>query len=208
MPDTFMERPSFSGRYDFDLLPRSADIQVRPAELVELSELAEMANRLVPGVQLGEEDLGRYFRFDPNSILTFGRRGRLLGAVAFLYLNDAGLDALVLDKITLTCPEVKFLAKPSEDVSAIYVWAIAGQGRAMGGLGNVSDHLSGPRLVFADLYAYPATIAGRDLMVSLGFSQIPSFQPDLWRYQRPWNRTPAAAPPSCRSTRSNADARH
>jgi hypothetical protein len=128
--------------------------------------------------------------------------------VAFLYLNDAGLDALVLDKITLTCPEVKFLAKPSEDVSAIYVWAIAGQGRAMGGLGNVSDHLSGPRLVFADLYAYPATIAGRDLMVSLGFSQIQSFQPDLWRYQRPWNRTPAAAPPSCRSTRSIADARH
>jgi hypothetical protein len=207
MQEPLMERPSFSGRHDFDLLPRSADIQVRPAERCELSELAEMANRLVPGVQIGEEGLSRYFNFDPNSILTFGRRGKLLGAVAFLYLNDSGLDALLLDQISLTHPELKYLAKPSDEVAAIYVWAIAGQGRAMAGLGNVSDHLSGQRLVFADLYAHPATIAGRDLMTTLGFKQIPSFQLDLWCYQRPWNRTPQVASPSHHSMRSIVDAR-
>jgi hypothetical protein len=212
MLETLIERASFAGRHDFDLLPRSADIQVRPAELPELSALAEMANRLVPGVQIGADSLGRYFEFDPNCILTFCRRGKLLGAVAFLYLNDAGLDALVLDEMSLTHPDMKFLARQDEEVSAIYVWAIAGQGRAMAGLGNVSEHLSRPRLVFADLYAHPATAAGRDLMVTLGFKPIPSFQPDLWCYQRPWNRVPKAGSGvetlSYHSTRSIADARY
>src|SRR3954464_2750840 len=129
MQEPYMERPSFSGRRDFDLLQRSSDIEARPAELVELSELAAMANRLVPGVRLGEEDLGRYFRFDPNSILTFCRGSKLLGAVRVMYLNEAGLDALVLDEMSLTHPDVNFLAQLSEEVSAIYVWPIAVQGR-------------------------------------------------------------------------------
>src|SRR5450631_4369766 len=104
MPEALLERGSLAGRHDFDLLPRSTDIQVRPAQQAELSVLAEMANRLVPGVRIGEEDLTRYFKFDPNCILTFSRKGKLLGAVAFLYLNDAGLDALVLDEMSLTHP--------------------------------------------------------------------------------------------------------
>jgi hypothetical protein len=212
MQETLMERASFARRHDFDLLPRSADIQVRPAQLAELSPLAEMANRLVPGVQIGADSLGRYFEFDPNCILTFCRRGKLLGAVAFLYLNDAGQDALLLDEMSLTHPDMKFLAKPEEEVSAIYVWAIAGQGRAMAGLGNVSEHLSQPRFGFADLYAHPATVAGRDLMLTLGFKPIPSFQPDLWCYERPWNRPPKLAAAvealSYHPTRSIADARY
>ena len=217
MQGTLIERASFAGRHDFDLLPRSVDIQVQPAEVPELSPLAEMANRLVPGVQIGADNLARYFEFDPNCILTFRRRGKLLGAVAFLYLNDAGLDALVLDEMSLTHPDMKFLARQDEEVSAIYVWAIAGQGRAMAGLGNVSEHLSRPRLVFADLYAHPATAAGRDLMVTLGFKPIPSFQPDLWCYERPWNRMPKAGagvetlsyrPTTYHPTRSIADARY
>ncbi len=208
-----MERESFAGRHDFDLLPRSADIEVRPARLSELAELATMANRLVPGVEIGEQGLSQYFEFDPNCILTFGRRGRLLGAVAFLYLNDSGLDALLLDEMSLTYPDLKYLARPLEDVAAIYVWAIAGQGRAMAGLGNISDHLCVSRYRLADLYAHPATTAGRDLMVTLGFKPIASFQPDLWCYQRPWNRMPPAVQSTHFSVqqslmRSVADARH
>jgi hypothetical protein len=208
MQETLLERGRLVRRHDFDLLPRSADIQVRPAQQAELPVLAEMANRLVPGVQIGEEDLRRYFTFDPNCILTFCRRGQLLGAVAFLYLNDAGLDALVLDDMDLAHPDMKHLAGKSEIVSAIYVWAIAGQGRAMAGLGNISEYLSGARFAFADLYAHPATEAGQDLMIALGFKPTPSFQPDLWCYQRPWNRLPQITPPSHQSPRSIADARH
>src|SRR6266404_5330455 len=152
MHDPAMERGTLAARHDFDMLPRSAEIDVQPAQPSELSALADMANRLVPGVRITEPDLERYFTFDPESILTFSRKKKLLGAVAFLYLNSRGHDALILDEVNLTHPDVRLLAGHSEEVSAIYVWAIAGQGRAMAGLGNVSKHLSAPRLACADLY--------------------------------------------------------
>jgi hypothetical protein len=126
MRDPVMERPTLAAKHDFDALPRSLEISVQPARRCELSVLAETANRLVPGVQIEEPDLGRYFNFDPESILTFSRKGTLLGAVAFLYLNRRGHDALLQAEMDLNQPDFGLLAGRSENVSAIYVWAIAG----------------------------------------------------------------------------------
>jgi hypothetical protein len=201
-----MERAPLAARHDFDALPGSADIDVQPARHCELSALADMANRLVPGVQITEPDLERYFTFDPESILTFRRKCKLLGAVAFLYLNRRGHDALMRNEMNLTHPDLGALAGRSSQVSAIYVWAIAGQGRAMAGLGNVSRHLSEPRLAPADLYAQPSSADGRNLMIALGFEPIASHQHELWRYQRPWNRFPCNAQ-AVPAARSFADAR-
>src|SRR3990170_1157745 len=106
MRDPVMERPSLAAKRDFDLLPKSAEIAVRPAMRSELGALAHMANQLVPGVQITEPDLERYYTFDPGSILTFSRNDKLLGAVAFLYLNSRGHDALILDEMSLTHPEI------------------------------------------------------------------------------------------------------
>ena len=208
MHDQNMERATLAARHDFDLLPRSTEIDVQSAQISELSVLADMANRLVPGVRITEPDLERYFTLDPESILTFSRRQKLLGAVAFLYLNSQGHDALILDEMNLTHPDFRFLAGRSDEVSAIYVWAIAGQGRAMAGLGNVSKHLSEQRLASADLYAQPSSADGRNLMIALGFEPIPSYQQELWRYERPWNRVPSRMPASIVSARSFADAWH
>jgi hypothetical protein len=208
MRDLVKERGSLVTRHDFDMLPRSSEIDVRPAQRHGLSALADMANRLVPGVRITEPDLANYLAFDPQSILTFSRKRNLLGAVAFLFLNDRGHDALILDDISLTQPDFGLLAGRDEEVSAIYVWAIAGQGRAMAGLGKVSQHLSGQRLASADLYAQPSSADGRNLMMALGFETIPSYQHELWRYQRPWNRLPPRMPASFVSTGSFADARH
>jgi hypothetical protein len=207
MHDPGKERASLAARRDFDMLPRSAEIQVQAVRRSELSAVAEMGNRMVPGVQISEPDLEKYFAFDPDSILTFSRQDKLLGAVAFIYLNRRGHDALLLDEVNLAQPDFGLLAGRSEQVSAIYVWAIAGQGRAMAGLGNVSQHLSAHRLAAADLYAQPSSADGRNLMIAIGFEPIPSSQRELWRYQRPWNRglSDARAVPSARST---ADARH
>src|SRR5215468_9425694 len=207
MHHVLIKRACRTGRHDFDALPRNPEVDVRPANRSDLTTLAEMANRLVPGVQIGEVELKRYFAFDPESILTFSRKGKLLGAVALLYLNDRGYDALIFDEMSLTHPEMGLLANRADAVSAIYVWAIAGQGRAMAGLGNASEHLCGPRYAAADLFAHPATKAGQDLMVTVGFDRIPSFQPDLWCYQRPWNRLPQHLGSSRFSTRSHSDAR-
>ncbi|WP_291686461.1 hypothetical protein [Bradyrhizobium sp.] len=207
MRDPVKERPPLAAKRDFDLLPRSVEIDVRPARRPELSAIAEMGNRMVPGVHIAEPDLERYFAFDPGSILTFNRQSKLLGAVAFLYLNRRGHDALMHAEMNLTHPDFSLLAGRSDEASAIYVWAIAGRGKAMAGLGNVSKHLCQTRLAAADLYAQPSSEDGRNLMIAIGFEPVPSLQRELWRYQRPWNRISANARPVT-SAGSFADARH
>jgi hypothetical protein len=199
------ERASLAARHDFDSLLTSSEIEVRPARYSELSILADMAHRLVPGVQITEPTLGKYCTFDPECLLTFSRQERLLGAIAFLYLNSRGHDALILGEMSLTHPDIGLLAGRNDEVSAIYIWAIAATGRGIAGLGKAAAHLRAPRYVNADCFARPSTMAGRDLLTATGFRQ--SFQPDLWHYQRPWNRLPANMPASNVSAGSFADAR-
>jgi hypothetical protein len=177
-------------RHDLDGLLPSFATSAEPAAFHHLAALADIANREIPGVNASEAGLTQFLRDDPESIFAFLRGGKLLGGVAFLYLNCQGHDALLLDEIDLKNPRLEFLARPDEEVSAIYTWALAGYGRAMIGLGNVAAHLKGPRFVGADYFAQPSTPAGRDLLIALNFKPIPSFQPDLWRYERPWNRLP------------------
>src|ERR1700710_3267183 len=104
MHDAVMERVTLAARHDFDMLPKSREIAVQAARRSELSALADMANRLVPGVQITEPDLERYFTFDPGSILTFSRKNRLLGAVAFFFFNRHGTDSPMDADIHFTHP--------------------------------------------------------------------------------------------------------
>lgn len=203
-----MERVSFAARHDFDALPLSPEVDVRCAQFSEIAALSQMARRLVPGVQIGTAELARYYTFDPQSILTFSRKGQLLGGMAFLFLNDRGHDALLLDEVCLTAPETHYLASAREDVAAIYIWAIAATGRGIAGLGKAAAHLRQVRFRGADCYAQPSTVAGRDIMRATGFEPVPSFQPDLWCYERPWHRQSMHVQGAMIQARSFADARH
>ncbi len=201
------KRASPRTSHEFDLIPTNRDIEVRPAKWAELAILSDMAHRMVPGVQIKEPVLGKYLEFNPDCILTFNRGQRLLGGMAFLYLNGRGHDALILDEISLTHPDMSLLAAGHEEVSAIYIWAIAATGRGIAGLGNAAAHLRKPRYVDADCFAHPSTTAGRDLLVATGFRPIASFQEDLWCYERPWNRIRTTMPTAVNPSRSLADAR-
>lgn len=203
-----MERGSFAARHDFDALPLSPDVDVRCAQFSEIAALSEMAHRLVPGVQIGATELANYLAFDPESILAFTRKGNLLGGMAFLFLNERGHDALLLDDICLTAPEKRYLACANDDVAAIYIWAIAATGRGIAGLGKAAAHLQQLRFRGADCYAQPSTVAGREIMRATGFAPVSSFQPDLWCYERPWHRQPMRIPGAIIQARSYADARH
>ncbi len=204
-----MERVSLTNkRHDFDSLSTNTSIEVRPALSSEIAVIADMATRLVPGVEIGEQALRRHFDFDPECILTFSWRERLLGGMAFLYLNIRGHDALILGEMSLSSPDFELFAGSDEQVSATYIWAIGATGRGIAGLGKAAAHLRKPRYLNADCFAQPSTKAGRDLLIATGFIQMPSFQPDLWCYQRPWKRLPMPEPMSSSSARSFEDARY
>ena len=203
-----MERGSFAARHDFDALPLSPDVEVRCAQFSEIAALCDIAHRLVPGVRIGAAELATYVARDPQSLLTFSRKGDLLGGMAFLFLSDRGHDALLLDEICLTAPDTRHLASADQAVSAIYIWAIAVTGRGIAGLGKAAAHLRQIRFRNADCYAHPSTVAGRDIMKATGFEPLPDFQSDLWCYERPWNRRAIRMPGAITQARSFADARH
>ena len=114
----------------------------------------------------------------------------------------------MLDEICLAAPQRRYLAAPGEDVAAIYIWAIATTGRGIAGLGKAAAHLRQVRFRGADCYAQPATVAGREIMRATGFEPVASFQPDLWRYERPWHRRSMPMPHAIIQSGSFANARH
>ncbi len=207
MQKLFRGSGDLAARHELDRLSPSSVITVGLATRGQLPELVAIARREIPGVNATEAGLAHFLREDPESIFVFQRGGNLLGGIAFLYLNCRGHDALLLDDIDLKNPSREFLARPDEEASAIYVWALAGYGRAVVGLGNVAEYLRGPRFSGADYFAQPSTPAGRDLLIAIGFRQIPSFQRELWCYERPWNRLPPNIAASNVSAGSFADAR-
>jgi hypothetical protein len=194
-------------RHELDSLSPTSSITVHLATISQLADLVAIAHREIPGVSVSETGLTQFLHSDPEAIFAFERAGRLLGGIAFLYLNRRGLDALLRGGIDLKTPSHEFLARPDEDVSAIYVWALACHGRAVLGLANVAEYLRRPRYIRADYFAQPSTTAGRDLLIAIGFKPISNFQPELWRYRRPWNRGSSDAR-AVTSARSFADARH
>jgi hypothetical protein len=208
MQKLFRGSGDLAARHELDRLPPSPAITVNLATRRRLAELVAIARREIPGVNASDGGLAQFLLDDPESIFAFERAGNLLGGIAFLYLNCRGHDALLLDDIDLKNPSRQFLARPDEEVSAIYVWALAGHGRAVVGLGNVAEYLRKPRFVDADYFAQPSTPAGRNLLIAIGFAPTPSYQPDLWRYERPWNRPPPKMPALSVPARSFADARY
>jgi hypothetical protein len=208
MQKMFRESGDLAVRHELDRLSPSSAIGVGLASRGHLPELVAIARREIPGVNATEQGLAHFLQRDPESIFVFQRGGNLLGGIAFLYFNCRGHDALLLDEIDLKNPSRELLARPDEEASAIYVWALAAFGRAVVGLGNVAEHLRRPRFFGADYFAQPATTAGRDLLKAIGFKPSSSFQPELWSYVRPWNRLAPNMQASNVSARSSADARH
>lgn len=203
-----MERPGLAVRHDFDSLPTASRIEVRTALQAEIPAIAAMARSMVPGVHIGEQALLQHYLHDDECILMFVRQGRLLGGMAFLYLGERGLDALLAGELQPSHPDFGLLAGRQEQVAGIYIWAIGATGRGIAGLGNISAFLRRPRYFDANCYAQPSTAAGRDLMIATGFRPIASCQPDLWCYERPWKRQPAGIGASSFSMGSISDARY
>lgn len=180
-------------RHELDLLGPSREVHVSPATTAELPAMVDIAVRSIPGVRVALSAVERIHRFYPESIFTFRLDGRIRGGIAFLFLNAIGFEALILDEMDISAPDTRFLARPGEEPAALYVWALAAEGRSVAGCGNICTLLRRPPYSRADYYAQPATADGLRFSKQVGLYRVPSFQRDLWTYQRMINR--AAAEP-------------
>ena len=101
-----VEKRACSGTsHEFDSISINREIEVRPANgpnfrfwrIWRIEWFREFRSR--------NQFLVNIWRSIRECILTFSRRQRLLGGMAFLYLNSRGHDALILDEISLTHPD-------------------------------------------------------------------------------------------------------
>lgn len=150
--------------------------------------MVAIAHQAISAISISQSAVERVFGHHPECIFPFRQHGRIEGGIAYLFLNEQGLEALLLDEIDFSAPDVALLARRNEAPSAIYAWAMAARGRAAAGLGNVALRLRAAPYTWADYYAQPATADGARFLAQLGFERTPSFQPDLWTYRRLCNR--------------------
>jgi hypothetical protein len=177
---------------ELDQLRPTSFVEAVPAAIDEVPELVAIAHAAIPAVRgVSARIVAEVQEYHPQSLIAFKVKGVIQGGVCFLYFNDRGLDALILDEINFGNPDHALLAKEGEPVSALYIWAMACRGRSVAATGTVAHRFHEMPFRYADYYVRPATDDGRRFSRELGFSPAQSFQPDLWHYRRIVNRAAA-----------------
>ena len=187
----FTEKAEFLQRHELDLLEPYEGVDARPARPDELPAMIALARAAVPAVTVDDATVERVYRRHRACIFPFRCGGRIAGGVAFLYLNEDGLDRLLLDELDFSDPDPAVLIRLGETPAAIYIWAIAARGRAGAGIANVSARLRQEPFARADYYSLPTTSGGERILPQVGFVPTNSFQQSLWTYRRMRNRIPA-----------------
>ncbi len=176
-------------RKEFDLLPSSPQISIRPIRLDQLAETADFATEHLPELDFeGISDIEAAVEHDPTQVQLFYQGGRLVGLYAMLFLDQSGHEALINGQFDGSRPDLKLLAHPTDQPSAIYTWFVACPGRPVAGFGNVAKFLCATRFSRADLYARPASASGHRLMLGIGYRPVTSDPNGLHRYVRLANR--------------------
>ncbi|MGH6811303.1 MAG: hypothetical protein ACREDM_02850 [Methylocella sp.] len=169
---------------DLDHLPLSRHYIVRIAEDKEIPELAQLAERHIPGIVNGCEMARKVHLHHRGSVGAVVRDERIVGTVACLYLNSAGLAELRLGTFSFGAPEMSVLAFPGEAPAAIYVMALCLPGIAIGAIGNVMRWLQRPLYRHADIFSRPNTFGGMRFGRAAGFVESGFPTPGLWSYRR------------------------
>ena len=79
MREPVKERANLAARHDFDSLPTDTESRCGPRTALNCRSWLTWPAAIVPGVQMTAPVLGRVPAFDPECILTFSRREKLLG---------------------------------------------------------------------------------------------------------------------------------
>jgi hypothetical protein len=170
--------------HSLDHLPLTKRYLARFAADNELPELASLVERYIPGISNGLESARRVRNRHPECMFAILHKNRIVGAVAALYLNSAGLAQLRSGTFSFGAPNVDFLTLPGEPIAAIYAWALCLPSGTSVAMGNVMQWLQRPLYRQADIFARPATAGGMRFMRDMGFIASDFRTPDLWVYQR------------------------
>ena len=163
----------------------SRRFKVAPAGVEDLPELMHVTSQYIPGISTTFQTILKVQSFS-NSILAVRQQRGVVGSVAFLFLNQAGFEALMDARFPTAGPNTRLLAPADEKAAALYAWAMCLPGSVVGAMGNIMEELRRPAYAEADIYARPATPEGKQFMIKTGFRPLgdAGFSSPLWIYRR------------------------
>jgi len=184
------ERQVAFRRHEFDLLvpPKRARVTIRRCHAADLAAVSTLATTGIGGELAHNRSVENVLQVNPNSVFLFKRRDLLVGVWAMLMLSPRGIEALLLGELDTRNPEPEMLVSATQEPSAIYVWAVVASSLASEGIRHVSAFLRQPLYVRSNLYAKPATSAGKQILSDTGFRSINQVGEGLHRYLRHANR--------------------
>ena len=141
----------------------------------EVDRLMARARRDIEGLT-STDVIHRVMSFNPDAFWAIARRGRFdarapsgEGFVAFLMLNEAGMQRLIEGTLNTKNPELAYLAAQNERPAGIYIWACHARGLMVGGVPLAFEKIWTPLCRDADVYARAVTPAGDRFLGELGF---------------------------------------
>lgn len=123
-------------------------------------------------------------------------RPEAAGFVAFLMLNEAGLEALARGDLRGSDPDPALLARQNERPAGIYVWCIYAPGLLVGAVPLVLQKIQSPQYAGIDLYSWSITREGVRSVESLGFRKGAMIKGERVSRLHWLKRSPEATPAS------------
>jgi len=171
---TFGNRPGHAiDRLDSTSLAKRLVAFTPTGQLID--RLFERASREISGMT-DLDVVRRVASNNPDSLWAIARRDKYdvaqpdgQGFVAFLMLNDAGLNRLVAGTLDTQDPDPALLAAQNERPAGIYVWALHARGTLAAGISLVFEKISTPKYAGVDLYARAVTSDGHRFLEAIGF---------------------------------------
>lgn len=124
----------------------------------------------------GADVVHRVISHNPDTLWAIARRERHdsldpapEGFVAFLMLNEDGLERLAAGTFDASDPDLALLTSQHEKPAGIYVWALHARGPLAAGVALVFEKISTPLYADVDLFARAVTDDGRRFLEALGF---------------------------------------
>ena len=130
--------------------------------------------------QVASDDvLARVLDHNPQVIRMVERdAGREPAFLAYLPLNQAGLDALSSGQLDRQNPDIRFLTRSGERAVALYIWCLYSPGSFIPAITAIAAHFEAIAPDGVPLFTSAATPAAARLFSSLGFSHARDHYPD------------------------------
>jgi predicted GNAT family N-acyltransferase len=160
----------------------------------DIDRLISRAREDISGIGQSEV-VHRVVRHNPDSFWAIARRDRFdtnaasgEGFLAFLMLNEKGMERLFDGTFDASDPDLDLLASQSERPAGIYIWAVHARGVIAAGIPLALEKIWTRRYQDADLYARAVTADGHRILESMGFTRGATsrgrFAPHLHCYRR------------------------